>query len=184
MIVFYYDKTFEGLLCALFDAFKLKKFPEKLLTEGDIEPLLTTEVHHVELRNHKYERVQAALKKRLTGISLHQLMAVWFSELPESDELIFRYLCKVFKSTHSIETDFADPDVLEVRQIALKVSKECEHLRQFVRFNTIENPTNPIDSNNPKKCQSEKVYFAVVDPIYNALPLTLNFFIDRFADQK
>ncbi|MDF7670038.1 TIGR03915 family putative DNA repair protein [Orbaceae bacterium ESL0721] len=176
MLIYYYDKTFEGLLTAIFDAFKLKQHVDQLLVEGDVEPLFVDKVHHVITDNRKYERVQIALKKRLSRFSLRQLMAVWFSELPESDLLIFRYLHKLFKTQNAIETDFADPDILAIRKIANKVSRECENLRQFVRFNLIKNPDT--DS------KAEKIYFAVIDPIYNALPLTIDFFYDRFADQK
>lgn len=179
MLVFFYDKTFEGLLCAVFDAFKLKKMPECLLLEGDIEPLLTSESHHVEIRNNKYERVQTALKKKISNISLHQLKSVWLSELPECDLIIFRYICKVFKSPISIETDFADQDVLTIREISRKVSKEREHLMQFVRFNVIENTVDKTIQDT-----TEKVYFAIIAPIYNALPLVIDFFKDRYADQK
>lgn len=179
MLVFFYDKTFEGLLCAVFDAFKLKKMPECLLLQGEIEPLLTSESHHVEIRNSKYERVQSALKKKLSKISLHQLMHVWLSELPESDLVMFRYICKVFKSPFSIETDFADQDVLTVREISRKVSKEREHLMQFIRFNVIENTVEKTSED-----AKGKIYFAVIAPIYNALPLVIDFFVDRYADQK
>ena len=37
MIAFIYDKTFEGLLTAVFDAYVRKSFPDVLLAEG--EPL-------------------------------------------------------------------------------------------------------------------------------------------------
>ena len=175
MLGFYYDKTFEGLLCAVFDAFKLKKMPECLLTADDIVPLLLSESHQVEYRNSKYERVYTALQKKLSPIALNQLLFTWLSELPESDLIIFRYICKVFKSNRSIETDFGDPDVLAIHDIAKKVNKEKHHIQQFVRFNSIQNPANDID---------EKIYFAVIEPIYNALPLTTRFFKDRYADQK
>lgn len=177
MLAFSYDKSFEGLLCAVFDAFKLKQMPECLLGQGEVAPLLVSNIHDVEFRNSKYERVMSALNKKLAKISLNHLMYVWLSEIPESDLIIFRYICKVFKSQQSIETDFADPDVLAVHEIAKKVSKERHHLIQFVRFNTIESPT---DQNHAK----EKIYFSVVAPIYNALPLVLKFFKDRYADQK
>lgn len=175
MLGFYYDKTFEGLLCAVFDAFKLKKMPECLLTADDVVPLLLSESHLVEYRNSKYERVYTALQKKLSPIALNQLLFTWLSELPESDLIIFRYICKVFKSNRSIETDFGDPDVLAIHDIAKKVNKEKHHIQQFVRFNSIQNPANDID---------EKIYFAVIEPIYNALPLTTRFFKDRYADQK
>ena len=175
MLGFYYDKTFEGLLCAVFDAFKLKKMPECLLTTDDIVPFLLSESHQVEYRNSKYERVYTALQKKLSPIALNQILFTWLSELPESDLIIFRYICKVFKSNRSIETDFGDPDVLAVHDIAKKVNKEKHHIQQFVRFNSIQNPASDID---------EKIYFAVIEPIYNALPLTTRFFKDRYADQK
>ena len=175
MIAFRYDKTFEGLLCAVFDAFKLKKMPECLLSDDELVPLLVSQSHQVEYRNSKYERVYSALQKKLSPIALNQLLFTWLSQLPESDLIIFRYICKVFKANGSIETDFGDPDVLTVHDIAKKVNKEKHHIQQFVRFNTIQNPASDID---------EKIYFAVIEPIYNALPLTTRFFKDRYADQK
>lgn len=179
MLAFQYDKSFEGLLCAVFDAFEQKKMPDCLLAHNDLVPLLVSDTHHVEVRNSKYERVQVALNKKLSHVALNQLKYVWLSELPESDFIIFRYICKVFKSKHPIETDFGDPDVLIFYDIAKKVSRERHHLMQFVRFNTIE---NPIDNTNDG--QNEKIYFSVIAPIYNALPLVLDFFKDRYADQK
>lgn len=173
MLAFYYDKSFEGLLCAVFDAFKLKKMPECLLTDDDVVPLLVSDSHHVEFRNSKYERVYTALQKKLSKIALNQILFTWLSELPESDLIIFRYICKVFKSNYSIETDFGDSDVLAIHDIAKKVNKEKHHIQQFVRFNAIKNPTS-----------DGKIYFAVIGPIYNALPLTTRFFKDRYADQK
>ena len=38
MIVFCYDKTWDGLLSALFDAFSLQLFPERLMACDDIPP--------------------------------------------------------------------------------------------------------------------------------------------------
>ena len=54
MLAFYYEKSFEGILCAVFDAFKLKKMPECLLATGQIEPLLVADRHYVEFREFKY----------------------------------------------------------------------------------------------------------------------------------
>lgn len=183
MLVFYYEKSFEGVLCAVFDAFKLKKMPECLLVTGQVAPLLVTDRHHVKFDEFKYERVRVALIKKLSKTALRQLMYVWLSELPDSDLIIFRYICKVFKATKSIETDFVDPDVLAVREIAKKVSNERHHMLEFIRFNAIKNPFKKA-SEQCKNTEYEKIYFSVIEPIYNVLPLVLIFFKDRFADQK
>ncbi|MDR2407703.1 MAG: TIGR03915 family putative DNA repair protein, partial [Bacteroidales bacterium] len=49
-----------------------------------------------------------------------------------------------------------------------KVSNEAEKVRQFVRFQKT----------------ADKMYFAAIKPLYNVLPLVVNFFQDRFADQQ
>lgn len=171
MIVFYYDNTFAGLLSAIFDAFKLKVCPDQILTQHDIVPLLTTNVYQITSDIEKFKRVSHAMKKKLPKIVLNQLTYVWLSELSERGILIFRYLYKVFNSQHDITTNFADPDVLAICNLAKKVTTERQYLMMFTRFNTIEN-------------NNEKIYFAMVEPRYNSIPLIIDFFQDRFADQK
>lgn len=82
--------------------------------------------------------------------------------------LIFRYIRKAIDAPRSIETNFGDPDVLQLAQIWKKVDGERVHLMQFVRFQKAADGT----------------FFAAFEPQYNALPLTIQHFKDRFADQK
>jgi probable DNA metabolism protein len=168
MIVFRYDKTFEGLLTALFDAYSRKTFPERLFSANEPLPIFAEDVHHVITEAAKSARVWAGLEKKLTRPVCGMLMHVWLSELPGSDELLFRYMRKAFDAPSSIATDFADSDVLEVEKIARKVSREGLRLMQFARFQKA----------------ADGIFFAPVSPVYNALPLTLNYFTDRFADQQ
>ena len=64
--------------------------------------------------------------------------------------------------------DQADPDMKALHRLALKVSHECERLRQFVRLQKAADGT----------------YFAAATPEHDALPLSLDYFTDRFADQR
>ena len=61
MILFRYDKTFEGLLTAVFDAYNRNTFPEKLLRFDDIEPLFVTETYTVLTQEDKSARVWKGL---------------------------------------------------------------------------------------------------------------------------
>ena len=45
--VYIYDKTFDSLLTAVFDAYFRKTFPDALLSEGDALPLFCDELHTV-----------------------------------------------------------------------------------------------------------------------------------------
>ena len=74
---------------------------------------------------------------------------------------------KTFDAPTSIETNFGDPDVLELSKVWKKVNNERHRLLQFVRFQKA----------------SDGTFFAPVEPLYNVLPLTIAHFKDRFADQ-
>lgn len=168
MVVFYYDKTFEGLLTAIFDAYSRKIFPEKLLKEGDIEPMFTDERYTVITQEKNASRVWAALEKKLSKIACNMLTHVWLSEEEGSDDLLFRYIRKTLDSKESIEMNFGDQDVLNVHKTARRVSHERHYLVMFVRFQKA----------------ADDIYFAPVSPVCNALPLAINHFADRFSDQK
>jgi probable DNA metabolism protein len=169
MSFFFYDKTFEGLLCAVFDAYSLRVFPEKLLRTGDLPPLFAERLHGVVTEEGHANRVWRALENKTQRCVRNMLFHVWLSELDGSDELLFRYLCKIFASEERMGAyNFGDADCLEVEKIARKVSREAQYIRQFVRF---------------RKAVDE-VFFASVRPIYNALPLAVGHFADRFADQQ
>ena len=167
MIVFIYDHTFDGLLTCLFDAYNRKTFPDLLLKEGEPFPLFYDEVIPVITSEEKYNRVWKGLQKKLSASALSNLTYGWLSELPDIDQLLFRYMKKVFDSPISIETNFADLDVLELSKVWKKVNNERHRLLQFVRFQKA----------------SDGTFFAPVEPLYNVLPLTIAHFKDRFADQ-
>jgi len=168
MTIFFYDKTFEGLLSAVFEAFKMKVFPERLMQEGDIPPMFTDTTHTVITNEEHANRVWMGLQKKLQKQACNMLTHVWLSELKGSDELLFRYICKIFATTQKIQYNFGDVDVLEVQRIARKVAHEAHYLLQFVRFQKA----------------ADDIFFAPVRPQFNALPLAIRHFTDRFADQQ
>ena len=168
MIIFRYDKTFEGLLTAVFDAYNRKTFPDRLLFENDVEPLFTDECHCVISSEEKSVRVWKSLQRKMPKKAANMLMYVWLSELEGIDELLFRYICKTFDHEQTIAYNFGDADVLEIEKIARKVGHEALYIKQFIRFQKA----------------ADGIFFAPVRPIYNALPLTIKHFTDRFADQQ
>lgn len=168
MVIFRYDKTFEGLLTAVFDAYARRTFPDRLLAEGEPLPLFYDEAVTVYTDPAKSDRVWKGLQKKISTLSLTGITMVWLSELPGSDELLLRYIRKVIDSARNIEMNFGDPDVLEVSKIWKKVSTEQHHVLQFLRFQKAADGT----------------FFAPLSPLYNVLPLTLSHLKNRFADQK
>ncbi len=164
--VFVYDRTWDGLLTAVFDAFSLRRFPSVIVGEGDILPLFGT-VHRVATDEEKAARVFRALRRKLSASALTCLATALFSELPQLDMPLFRYVCKAVKAAQSIETNFTDPDVLFVTNTCRKVRHERLRMMQFVRFQKTVDGT----------------YFSMIEPDYDVLPLIAPHFSDRFSEE-
>ncbi|MDR0384536.1 MAG: TIGR03915 family putative DNA repair protein [Prevotellaceae bacterium] len=167
MLYFIYDNTFEGLLTCVFEAFNRKEFPQ-VIVRNDIIPPLFTESFRVITDETKSKRVLDALGKKISHSALRMLFIDFLSELDGIEIIIFRYIRKAVMATKSIEMNFADCDVLELSKIYKKVIREEERVRQFVRF----------------RKTADNIYFAVIEPLYNVLPLTADFFKTRYADQQ
>lgn len=73
--VYIYDKTFDGLLTAVFDAYFRKTFPDALLSEGDALPLFCDELHTVVTDEEKAGRVWRGLQKKVSSSALGCLHA-------------------------------------------------------------------------------------------------------------
>ena len=80
---------------------------------------------------------------------------------------MFRYVCKAVKAGQSIETNFADPDVLFVTNTYRKVRYERLRMMQFVRFQKT----------------ADGIYFAMIEPDYDVLPLIVPHFNNRFSEE-
>jgi len=166
-LYFLYDHTFDGLLTCVFEAFNRKEFPENIVGENEQLPLFT-ESFRVITDDAKADRILKALRKKISKSALDMLFISYLSELKGIEICIFRYIRKALLAEKSIETNFADLDVLELSKIYKKVGREEERIRQFVRFQKT----------------ADGLFFAAMDPKYNVLPLTARFFETRYADQQ
>jgi len=166
ILYYVFDGTLEGLFTCVFDAFERKEMPLLILREEN--QTLFAEYYRVITDKQRADRVLNGLKKKISKSAVNMLFICWLTELKEVDMYIFNYICKAFTSPSSIELNFADNDVLELKKIFQKVRWEAEHLRQFLRFQKT----------------SEQIYFAMVEPLYDVLLMTREFFQDRFADQQ
>lgn len=95
MILFIYDKTLDGLLTALFDAYNRKTFPDVLLSKGDTLPLFYDDIFTVITDEEKAGRVWRGLQKKISASALSAITWCWLSELPEVGMLLFRYIRKL-----------------------------------------------------------------------------------------
>lgn len=167
-MIYTFDRTLDGLLSAVFDAYFRRQQPEMLVGEGDQLPLFCEEVYQVTTTDEKARRVWAGLEKRLKSEALKLIAVSWMSEEKDLPTPLFRYIYKVFQSKGGGGYDFTDADVLHVTNTARRVMHEQLRMKQFVRFQKAVDGT----------------YLAVVSPDHDVLPLVTSHFADRFGDQQ
>ena len=171
MVVYTFDRTMDGLLSAVFDAYALHQQPGELVGEGGVLPMFCDEVHAVTTADEKARRVWTGLEKRLKREAVRLISISWLSENSELYTPLFRYVYKVFRSPAEGGVggglNFADPDVLYVTNTARRVLHEQLRMKQFMRFQKAKDGT----------------YLGVVSPDNDVLPLIVDHFQDRFQDQ-
>ena len=84
------------------------------------------------------------------------------------ENLLLRYVKYVIAGKHGVENDYGHPDVLQVQQTSKKVHREKHRMEAFVRF----------------QLTKDGLYYAIVQPDYNVLPLIATHFKERYADQR
>ena len=167
MLYYLYDGSFEGFLTCVFDVYYRKETPDRIANKKTFIPLFT-ETHPVMSDKDKAVRVLDGLKKKISKSAIDMLYYCLLSELPDIESVLLRYIQKAFASSIPIEVNFADDDVLALSKLYKKVSNERIRMLQFVRFQKT----------------SDGMYFAVMNPMYNVLPICADFFQDRYADQQ
>ena len=167
MNYYIYDKTFEGFLSLVFDAYNRKLFPD-IISDKEEPSLFDINLYTIITDEIKAKRVWKGLHKKLSKSACEMLSIVYLSELPNIEMLLFRYIQKAFAANKSIEMNFGDSDVLQTSKIYKQVTREAERMRMFVRFQKT----------------ADGIFFAPIEPLYNVLPLVIDFFEDRFADQQ
>jgi probable DNA metabolism protein len=168
MTTLIYDGTFEGLLTAVFELYE-RKLQHVKLFQGEYRNMaLFEDVVNVITDDNKYQRVLAGLKKRLSPAGVQLLYVAWLSETKTCDEIIVGYIRHAFDSEQNIEEDFGNRYVLRLSEIVQMVRRERHRMEAFVRFQKL----------------ADDMFYAVVEPDFNVLPLLIRHFRDRYADQQ
>jgi probable DNA metabolism protein len=163
-----YDGTFGGFLCAIFDVFYYKFEEADICTENNFNGNVFHQPHLVQTSGVNSQRVWTGLQTKLSENALHQLYQTFLSEEKGIENYMLKYVQYVFESPVSIEDDFSHPAVLLITQTAKKVWRETHRMQAFVRFQKT----------------SDELYYAIIEPDYNVLPLIANHFQKRYADQR
>lgn len=168
MTIVLYDGTFAGLLTAIFEVYEHKLVQPNICRDIAATGSLFASTHNVVTDLQKSKRVYKKLQDKLTLKALKQLYDCYLSELPGIENVIVRFVQYALNSKIAVENDYANADVLQLQQLSRKVHREKHRMEAFVRF----------------QLTKDELYYAIIQPDYNVLPLISKHFKDRYADQR
>ena len=168
MNIYTYDNTFEGFLSCIFECYRLKIFPDEIRSRVGEQAQFFAGKFDVQTNPAKSDRVWKGIQSKLSARNKQLPFYAFLSEEQGIEMKIFRFLHRLFSKQMNVETDFSDPDVLYLTQTSQKVKREAMRMMQFVRFQHTK----------------DGMYFCGIEPRYDVIPLVVDHFKNRFADQK
>jgi len=163
-----YDGGFEGFLTAVFEIYEYRIAAPSICRNQMAGGSLFGEPHRVHTQAEKAHRVLKRLQQYTSAAGMKAMYRCFLSELPGIENILLRYIQYVVEKKTGAENDFGHPDVLAVQQTSKKVYREKHRMEAFVRF----------------QLTADGLYYAVVQPDYNVLPLIATHFKLRYADQR
>lgn len=162
-----FDGSYSGYLCCVFEAFERKEFHAEPITDSLMESTLFPEYRTINTDSLKYNRILSAMEKIVERKNLNLFYHNFLSDSPVEWLNAFQLIIELFKQKKLDLRNFGDPSILQLHQTLKKVSRERHRMKAFIRF---------VKSD-------DGLYTAVVEPDFNVLPLIVDFFKNRYADQ-
>ncbi|MEM9920185.1 MAG: TIGR03915 family putative DNA repair protein [Bacteroidota bacterium] len=163
-----YDGSYEGLLSAIFESYRLKLNVERILPEEEWQNNFFEQPTYVATNESWAKRVVVGIRKRCSARTVTLLSECFLSELPDISMLIFDFVKKAMASPIDVTDNYGDDTVLKLHQTKKKIGREVHRMHAFIRFQRTR----------------DDIYYAVIEPDFNVLPLLPDHFEKRYPAQK
>lgn len=172
-LAYAYDGTLEGLLSAIFEAYLNKEDPQDVVPEGAMQPRLSQRVHTVRTHMENAMRVKNGLIRKGGWSAFSAVRKASCSSDIAAGTVAYRFVRYSMDSHKGRQKPFSNishPDVAPLFDITRSVNQECEHMRQFIRFEHL-------------KGEGMDLWFARCNPRDSVVPLVMDHFAERFNVQ-
>ena len=163
--VYIYDGSYQGLLTALYLAFKKREVPVKILAKSEFRDDLFYQREKIVTDIEKAEFFSKQIKEHISAQALNNIFHAYLSEAEKMELYIFRYLFTGFKAGEKVDEFLTKDYVRQVQDLAHKVRHESHRLKGLIRL---------------QEAAGGK-YYAAVEPDYKTLVLLAPHFKNRFS---
>lgn len=162
-----YDGTFEGFLSVVFYVYDQKYIPQRIVPELQYIEILFAEVTHIPTNSQHATRVAKGLKDKVGVEALTAIYKTFLSEGDNIELVLLHYVQLILKDPLQV-TNYTQSCVLKIQQTIKQIDREVHRMHAFVRF----------------QLTKDELYFAVIEPDFNVIPLIGSHFEKRYADQQ
>jgi len=163
-----YDGSLNGLMTVIFTIYNRKIKSPIITVNTRAQNDLFKSAEYIITDSNKAKRVLKRFKSLSSSNDYQQIYCAFLSEIIGIENIIYEYLKMTFIAQKTPTGDYGNTIILKIAQAAKMVNREKHRMKAFVRFHLIDRET----------------YYANVEPDFNVLPLIINHFKNRYADQK
>jgi len=168
MVYIVYDNTFEGFLSAIFEFYE-RKLKDAFIRKEDVQlSSLFGDNIQITTCEEKAKRVASKLEKTLGSEGFRTLWKAWLTEESHVEDCIFGSIRYGLEQQRNVLSDYGNLYVIELSQKLKMIDREKHRMEAFVRFQQTK----------------DELYYSVVEPDFNVLPLIIPHFKNRYADQR
>jgi len=161
-----FDGSYQGFLCCVFECFEMKEWHAVPVAEGLFQPDIFLPERTIFTDVDKAQRIQQGLKSKFGKSLTDDIYRAFLSEDPLAWQAAYYIMVRLFQGQTDVLENFGDTQVLYFHQTLKKVSRERHRMKAFIRFSK----------------SNDGLYYAIIEPDFNVLPLILSFFRNRYAD--
>lgn len=163
-----YDGTYEGLLSAIFESYRLKIQVEKIIPAQVYQDKLFSTPIEVVTNTEWANRVIKGVRKKAGKKGTQLIYQCFLSEQQGIEQLIYHFVQAAMANEHNIVENFRDDKILALHKIKKKIGREVHRMHAFVRFQRTK----------------DDIYTALIEPDFNVLPLIGDHFEKRYPAQE
>jgi len=164
-MVYYYDGSFEGLLCCIFDSYAYKEIPTAIFSDEDEFPTLFASRSVSVNRDHANRVFRKVVK--CSPYAAELLQKGFLTCLPEKELHLYRLVVRLLKDGPGFLRNFSDEILHPVANAVRHLNGEAHLLKGFVRFSEMGG-----------------ILGSEIEPKNRVLPLLRSHFCARYREEK
>ena len=165
-MIYFYDGSFDGLMCCIFESVYRNERPAAIREEADGQESLF-EARKVETDENRAQRVKDAIKAKISKNALNFVKKAFLTCLEDKELLIFDFLRDGFKRGWMSKNDITGRYMQPLYNGVRALDGEAEAFKGFVRFSELGG-----------------VLGSEIEPKNRVLPVLRSHFCARYRNEK